>query len=50
MPVLVNKFETAVAAHFSAKQTEAIKAMFANRAKLAKTPVQEFVAALVKNS
>jgi 2-methylcitrate dehydratase len=49
MPVLVNKFETAVAAHFSAKQTEAIKAMFANRAKLAKTPVQEFVAALVKN-
>ena len=49
MPVLVKKFETAVAAHFSAKQTEAIKAMFANRAKLAKTPVQEFVAALVKN-
>lgn len=50
MPVLVNKFETAVAAHFSAKQTDAIKAMFANRAKLEKTPVQEFVAALVKNS
>lgn len=50
MPVLVNKFETAVAAHFSAKQTEAIKAMFANRAKLEKTPVQEFVAALVRNS
>lgn len=50
MPVLVNKFETAVAAHFSAKQAEAIKAMFANRAKLEKMPVQEFVAGLVKNS
>lgn len=49
MPVLVTKFETAVAAHFSAKQTEAIKAMFANRARLEKMPVQEFVAGLVKN-
>jgi 2-methylcitrate dehydratase len=49
MPVLVQKFEASVAAHFSPKQTEAIKAMFADRAKLEKMPVQEFVAGLVKN-
>jgi 2-methylcitrate dehydratase len=49
MPVLVTKFESSVAAHFSPKQTESIKALFADRAKLEKMPVQEFVAALVKN-
>jgi len=49
MPVLVKKFEASVAAHFSPKQTEAIKALFADRAKLEKMPVQEFVAAMVKN-
>jgi 2-methylcitrate dehydratase len=49
MPVLVKKFEAAVAAHFSPKQTEAIKALFADRARLEQMPVQEFVAALVKN-
>ena len=49
MPVLVRKFETAVAAHYSAKQTEFIKALFADRVKLEKMPVREFVAALVKN-
>jgi len=49
MPVLVQKFESSVAAHFSPKQTEAIKAMFADRAKLEKMPVQEFVALQVKN-
>jgi len=49
MPVLVKKFEAAVAAHFSAKQTESIKALFADRARLEKLPVQEFVATLVKN-
>jgi 2-methylcitrate dehydratase len=49
MPVLVQKFEASVAAHFSPKQTEAIKAMFADRAKLETMPVQEFVAGLVKN-
>ena len=49
MPVLVKKFEASVAAHFSPKQTESIKALFADRAKLEKMPVQEFVAALVKN-
>jgi hypothetical protein len=38
-----------VAAHFSPKQAEAIKAMFADRAKLEKMPVQELVAGLVKN-
>jgi 2-methylcitrate dehydratase len=49
MPVLVKKFEAAVAAHFSPKQTDSIKALFADRARLVKMPVQEFVAALVKN-
>jgi 2-methylcitrate dehydratase len=49
MPVLVKKFEAAVAAHFAPKQTEAIKALFADSAKLEQMPVQEFVAALVKN-
>jgi hypothetical protein len=36
--------------HFSPKQTEAIKALFADRAKLEKMPVNDFVAAMVKNS
>ncbi len=49
MPVLVKKFETSVAAHFAAKQTESIKALFADRARLEQMPVQEFVAGLVKN-
>jgi 2-methylcitrate dehydratase len=49
MPVLVKKFEASVAAHFSAKQTETIKSAFADRAKLQRTPVHEFVAGLVKN-
>jgi len=47
MPVLVKKFETSVAAHFSPKQTESIKAMFADRGALAAMPVNEFVAKLV---
>jgi 2-methylcitrate dehydratase len=50
MPVLVNKFDTSVAAHFSAKQTESIKAMFADRRALAALPVSEFVAKLVTAS
>jgi hypothetical protein len=45
----VKKFEASVAAHFSPKQTESIKALFADRARLEKLPVQELVAALVKN-
>jgi 2-methylcitrate dehydratase len=49
MPVLVRKFEASVAAHYSPKQTEFIKALFADRARLEKMPVREFVAALVKN-
>ena len=49
MPVLVQKFEASVAAHFVPKQAEAIKAMFADRAKLETMPVQEFIAGLVKN-
>ena len=49
MPVLVQKFESSVTAHFSPKQAEAIKSMFADRAKLEKMPVQELVAGLVKN-
>ena len=50
MPVLVKKFETSVAAHFSPKQTESIKAMFADRGALAAMPVNEFVAKLVTAS
>jgi 2-methylcitrate dehydratase len=49
MPVLVRKFEASVAAHYSPKQTEAVKALFADRKKLEQTPVSEFMAALVKN-
>jgi 2-methylcitrate dehydratase len=50
MPVLQKKFEASVAAHFSPKQTEAIKALFADRAKLMQMPVNEFVSGLIKNS
>ena len=49
MPVLVKKFEASVAQHFSPKQTESIKALFANRERLEQMPVHEFVAGLVKN-
>ncbi|MEA3151561.1 MAG: 2-methylcitrate dehydratase [Gammaproteobacteria bacterium] len=47
MPVLVQKFEASVAAHFKPKQTEAIKAMFADPVGLAAMPVSDFVAKLV---
>jgi len=50
MPVLVKKFENSVAAHFGPKQTESIKAMFADRAALAAMPVSEFLAKLVTAS
>jgi len=50
MPVLVKKFEASVAAHFGPKQTESIKAMFAERRDLAAMPVSEFVAKLVTAS
>ena len=48
MPLLVQKFEASVAAHFPAKQTEAIKAVFA-RKDFDAMPVNEFMAALVAN-
>src|SRR5580658_4271920 len=47
MPVLVKKFETSVAAHFGAKQTEAIKKMFVDRAALAALSVSDFMAQMV---
>jgi 2-methylcitrate dehydratase len=50
MPVLVKKFEASVAAHFSARQTESIKALFADRRALGAMPVSEFVARLVTAS
>src|SRR5262249_8440118 len=40
MPVLVKKFEASVAQHFTPKQTESIKALFADRARLEQMPVQ----------
>jgi 2-methylcitrate dehydratase len=50
MPVLVKKFEASVAAHFSARQTESIKALFVDRRALGAMPVSEFVARLVTAS
>jgi hypothetical protein len=47
MPVLVRKFEASVAAHFGAKQSEAIKRMFADRSALKAMPVSDFAAQLV---
>src|SRR5688500_18069219 len=48
MPLLVQKFETSVAAHFPAKQADAIKSMFA-RKDFDAVPVNEFMAQLVAN-
>jgi 2-methylcitrate dehydratase len=47
MPVLVKKFESSVAGHFQPKQTESIKALFADRKPLMAMPVSDFVAKLV---
>jgi 2-methylcitrate dehydratase len=47
MPVLVKKFESSVAAHFQPRQTETIKAMFADRKALMAMPVSDFMAKLV---
>src|SRR5271155_1541402 len=49
MPVLVQKFEASVDAHFTAKQAEKIKALFAKREQLDSMPVNELMAALVTN-
>jgi 2-methylcitrate dehydratase len=48
MPVLVQKFEASVNAHYPPKQAEAIRALFA-RKDLDAMPVNEFMAALVAN-
>ena len=50
MPVLVRKFETSVAAHFSAKQSEAIRRMFSNPPELAAMTVSDFSAKMVSAS
>jgi 2-methylcitrate dehydratase len=47
IPLLVRKFEGSVAAHFGVKQTEAIKALFADSQALSAMPVADFVANLV---
>jgi 2-methylcitrate dehydratase len=49
MPVLVKKFESSVAAHFGPKQSELIRAAFADVRKLDAMPVNELMAVLVKN-
>ena len=49
MPVLVKKFESSVAAHFSAKQAALITATFADRAKLDALPINELMATMVTN-
>ena len=50
IPVLEQKFEASVAAHFSPQQTGKIAALFADRAKLDAMPVHEFVAVMAKGS
>jgi 2-methylcitrate dehydratase len=49
IPLLVRKFESSVAGHFTPGQAGKISALFADRAKLESLPVHEFVAAMVKN-
>ena len=49
MPILVKKFEAAVAGHFPPKQAALIQSTFADAQKLDAMPVQELMAALVKN-
>jgi len=49
MPVLVKKFESSVAAHFSAKQSALVTAMFSNAAKVDALAVNELVATMVTN-
>jgi 2-methylcitrate dehydratase len=48
IPLLVEKFQISVAAHFAAKQSESIKALFADPVALAALPVADFMASLVK--
>lgn len=49
LPLLAGKFEAAVAAHFSPRQSERIQSLFADPAKLDGLPVNELMAALVTN-
>jgi 2-methylcitrate dehydratase len=49
MPILVKKFEAAVAGHFPAKQADLIQATFADSRKLDAMPVHELMAVLVRN-
>jgi 2-methylcitrate dehydratase len=48
-PLLVQKFEAAVAAHFSPKQSLLIQSLFTNPAKLDAMSVNEFMSTLVTN-
>jgi len=48
IPALAKKFEASVAAHFAPAQSERIRALFDDRAKLEAMPVHQFVAAMVK--
>jgi 2-methylcitrate dehydratase len=48
-PLLVQKFEAAVAAHFSPKQSALVQGLFINPAKLDAMSVNEFMSALVTN-
>jgi 2-methylcitrate dehydratase len=49
VPLLLEKFERSVAAHFAAKQAEQILAMFRDSATLDALPVSTFVSAMVRN-
>ena len=49
MPLLKQKFDSSVAQHFAPKQAEALKQLFADRAKLEAMSVSDFVARVVKN-
>ncbi len=49
IPVLVRKFERSVAEVFAPAQTKSIRALFENPGRLDAMPVNEFVAAFVKN-
>ena len=49
IPLLVQKFEASVAAHYPPVQAEKIKALFGDRARVEALPVNELVSVLVRN-
>jgi 2-methylcitrate dehydratase len=49
IPLLRAKFDASVASLFAEPQVERVQALFASRAQLEAMPVQEFVAAMVRN-